>query len=386
MDLQLYFDPVDFEHFQTRKKFSRQTLGYHVEKATKSIADISKGKVHVALIGAPYDQGTPNKGCSKAPMEIRKHLYELSNFETRQRIIDLGNLKPGKSGQDIYFALRDVTDYLRESGVITVILGGGQDLSIGIARAFAPNKEFTLTIADARTDVKTQREVTDSTNFITRILRENPSLFHLQMLGIQEHYVSPHVFEFLKSSTFDYLQLGAFRDDVSSIEPLLRNTHFLSFDVSAIRRSDAPAHYKPSPNGFFAEEACLICRYAGLSNRLTAFGLFELNPGFEKSGATADLAAQMVWYFIDGAIRRRSEDPGYNKDAFTRYYVEMEDHGEPLVFYHHPATNRWWIEIFPEEGESYILACKESDYKQAIAKEFPDICWRYVRKTRRLSK
>jgi formiminoglutamase len=386
MDLQLYFDPVDFEHFQTRKKFSRQTLGYNIEKATKSFTEVNKGKVHVALIGAPYDHGTPNKGCSKAPMEIRKHLYELSNFEARQRIIDLGNLKPGKSSQDIYFALRDVTDYLREAGVITVILGGGQDLSIGIARAFGANKEFTLTVADARVDVKTRREATDSNNFITKIMHENPSLFHLQMLGIQEHYVSPIVIEYLKSNTFDYMQLGTFRDDVSSIEPLLRNTHFLSFDVSAIRRSDAPAHYNPSPNGFYAEEACLICRYAGLSNRLTAFGLFELNPGFEKSGATADLAAQMVWYFIEGAIRRRREDPAYNKDAFTRYYVEMEDHGEPLVFYHQPATNRWWIEIFPEEGENFILACKESDYKQAIAKEIPDICWRYVRKTRRLSK
>jgi len=386
MDLQLYFDPVDFEHFQIKKKFNKQTLGYYIEKATKSIVDFGKGKVHIALIGAPYDQGTPNKGSSKAPMEIRKHLYELSNFETRQRIIDLGNLKPGKSSQDIYFALRDVTDYLREAGVITVILGGGQDLSIGISRAFETNKEYTLTIADARVDVKTQREASDSTNFISRILRENPLLFHLQMLGIQEHYVSPYVLEFLKRNTFDYMQLGVFRDDVSAIEPLLRNTHFLSFDISAIRRSDAPAHYKPSPNGFYGEEACLICRYAGLSNRLTAFGLFELNPGLEKSGATAGLAAQMVWYFLEGAIHRRKEDPVYAKEAFTRYYVEMEDQGEPLVFYHQPATNRWWIEIFPEEGESLILACKEHDYKLAIAKEVPDICWRYVRKTRRLSK
>jgi formiminoglutamase len=386
MDLQLYFDPVDFEQFQSRKKFNKNSLGYCIEKSTGNIKDKGTGKATIALFGVPYENNTPNKGISKAPFEIRNHLYQLSRFETSNNIIDLGNLKPGKSDQDLYFALRDVTDYLREAGVKTIILGGGQDLSIGIARAFQTENEFTLTIADAKVDIKTEREKSDSSNFITRLLRENPSLFHLQMVGVQKHYISPVVFDFLKQNSYDFMHLGAFRDDPASIEPLLRNTHFLSFDISSIKKSDAEGHFRPPPNGFYAEEACLIARYAGLSNRLLVFGLFEVNPAFDKAGITSELAAQIVWYFIEGTMHRRKEDPSDNKDPFTRYYVEMEDQGEPMVFYHQPSTNRWWIELFPEEGKNWILACTENDYKQAIGKEIPEIYWRYVRKTTRLSK
>jgi formiminoglutamase len=386
MDLQLYFDPIDFEQFQKEKKFNKNSLGYCIERATGNIKDGGTGKATLVMFGVPYDNKTPNKGTSKAPFEIRKHLYQLSRLEACNNIIDLGNLKSGKSDQDLYYALRDVTDYLQEAGVIAVILGGGQDISIGIARAFQSVSEFTLTIADARVDIKSQRETSDSSNFITRILRENPALFHLQMIGVQKHYIAPAVFDFLKQNTFDYLQLGTFRDEPASIEPLLRNTHFLSFDISSIKKSDAEGHFRPSPNGFYAEEACLIARYAGLSNRLMVFGLFEVNPTMDKTGITSELAAQITWYFIEGSIHRRKEDPMSDKNSFIRYYVEMEDHGEPMVFYHQPVTNRWWIEIFPEEGKSWILACKENDYKQAIGKEIPEIYWRYVRKTTRLSK
>ena len=386
MDLQLYFDPVDFEQFQTEKKFNKNSLGYFIERATGNIKDGGTGKATLVLFGVPYDKKTPNKGTSKAPFEIRKHLYQLSSLEASISIIDLGNLKPGKSDQDLYFALRDVTDYLREAGVISVILGGGQDISIGIARAFQSVNEFTLTIADARVDIKSQREASDSSNFITRILRENPTLFHLQMIGVQKHYIAPAVFDFLKQNTFDYLQLGTFRDEPASIEPLLRNTHFLSFDISSIKKSDAEGHFNPSPNGFYAEEACLIARYAGLSNRLMAFGLFEVNPALDKTGITSELAAQITWYFIEGSAHRRKEDPSKSKDPFTQYNVEVEGHGETMVFYHQHITNRWWVEIFPEEGKSWIIACKENDYKQSIGKEIPEIYWRYVRKTTRLSK
>ncbi|MFZ5429814.1 MAG: formimidoylglutamase [Bacteroidota bacterium] len=386
MDLQLYFDPVDFEYFQNRKKFSRQVLGYYIERATRGIKDGGTGKAVAALVGVPHETGSHNKGTSRAPQEIRRYLYGLANFDTSLKIIDLGDLKPGKNPQDLYFALRDVTDYLSESGIVTMVLGGSQDLSIGIARAFSHHEEFTMTIADARVDLKSHREPSGANNFITKILRENPALFHLSMLGIQQHYVSPSVFEFLKQNTFDSIQLGDFREDHYLAEPLLRNSHFLSFDISSVKKSDAPGHTNPSPNGFYSEEACLIARYAGLSHRLMAFGLFEVNPSADKTGATGELAAQMVWYFLDGVIRRRKEDPAGNKAAFTRYFVEIEEHGEPLVFYYQPPTNRWWLEIFPEEGKSWIVACRESDYKQAISKEIPDICWKYVRKTNRLSK
>lgn len=386
MILPPYFDAVDFDQFQSQKKFSKNSLGFYIERDTIKSGDKGPGKYTIAIIGVPHDRATPNKGASKAPDQIRKHLYQLSCFETSVKIIDLGNLKSGKSEHDVYFALRDIIDYLNEEGIISVIIGGGQDLSIGIARAFQTNPEFTMAVADSRVDVKTTRETTDSTNFLTKVMKENPALFHLNILGIQGHFVAPDILNYLKANTFDYLQLGHVRDDFPLLEPILRNSHFLSFDISCIRQSDAPGHFAPSPNGFYSEEACQIARYAGLSNRLTAFGLFEVNPALEKTDSTTSLAAQIIWYFLEGTLHRRKEDPAINKDAFTRYFVEMEEQGETLVFFHQPVTNRWWIEISYGEGDSWIIACSESDYRKAITREVPEICLKYLRKTERQSK
>lgn len=386
MDLRLYFDSVDFDFFQKEKKFGKHTLGHAITKDTGSYNKGGKGKISVALIGVPNDTNTPNKGTAKAPDEIRRHLYELSEFDAALKIVDLGNLKKGKTDQDTYFALRDIIDYQKENDIISIVLGGGQDISVGIARAYHDNKKFSLAIADSRVDIKTSREVSNAANFVSRILRENPALFHLQFIGLQSHFVSPATLRFLKEQTFDYLQLGHIRDNYAVLEPVLRNAHFLSFDISAVRHSDAPGHYSVSPNGFTGEEACMTARYAGLSNRLSTFGLFEANPQIDKPGATAALAAQMVWYFLEGVTGRRKEDPEIDKKPFKQYYVEMENAGEPLVFYHHQPTNRWWTELYYNEGDSIVIACRESDYKQAAAKEIPDIWWEYIRKTERLLK
>ncbi len=295
-------------------------------------------------------------------------------------------MNPGKKEQDIYYALRDVVEYLNDSGIVAVVMGGGQDLSIGIARAFRNEEEFTMSIVDSRVDIKTGRQVTDASNFISRILDENPNLFHLQMIGIQSHQVSPSILQYLRNLTYDYIQLGNLRDDFTVVEPMLRNTSFLSFDISAIKNSDASGHIRPSPNGLYGEEACQIFRYAGLSNKLMVLGLFEVNPVFDTSGLTSGLAAQMIWYFIEVLAHRKNESPSSDKSAFTKYFVEMESDLQPLTFYYQPSTKRWWIEIAREQGESWIIPCRETDYLAAAKQEIPDIWWKYARKTDKLSK
>ena len=38
-------------------------------------------------------------------------------------------------------------------------------------------------------------------------------------------------------------------------------------------------------------------RYAGLSDKLTSLGLYEVNPRLDRQAQTAQLAGQMIWYF-----------------------------------------------------------------------------------------
>jgi len=386
MDPGLYFHPVDFGMYGYENRTSRIHLGYQIRKDTLKVTGGSKGETRLALIGVQNESKTKNKGTASAPGEIRKQLYQLSNIEGLHGFVDLGDLKPGKSERDTYYALRDVVEYLNDSGAVAIVIGGGHDLSIGIARAFKDDDEFTLSVVDSRVDVKSNRQVTDASSFISAIIRENPGLFHLQMIGIQGHLVSPVILNYLKSLTYEAIGLGSIRDDSDLLEPLMRNTTFLSFDMSAVKFSDSPGQCIPSPNGLYSEEACQIFRYAGLSNKLKAIGLFEVNPGCDRSGVTTSLAAQMIWYFAEAFAQRRKETPAVDRSFFTKYYVETGNNIPPLTFYYHPSTMRWWLETDGEEGRKRYIACRKVDYQTAAGQEIPDNWWKYARKTGQMPK
>jgi formiminoglutamase len=384
MDISHYFNPVNFDRLEESGRFHRNCLGYQVRKDTGKAVWDGKRLPGVALFGVPCESVVANKGTSKAPDEIRKHLYRFSLPEGLKGVVDLGNLKQGKSGQDIHYALRDVVEYLSGLGVIIIIIGGSQDASIGIARAFRDSGDFTLTVVDSRVDLKSGKEATSSRNFISRILAEDPELFHLQVIGLQRHLVDPGVLQFLRKQTFDYTLLGTLRDEFSDAEPLLRHTSFLSFDISAVRQADAKSGYPNSPSGLFSEEACRISHYAGLGNKIKAFGLFEVNPSKDPEGVTVNLSAQILWYFLEALGHKIPANPEEGGDAFLTYHVETE--GQPLIFHKHAPTGRWWIEIPAEGMKSLQIPCSDKDYFLAMKQEIPDVWWKFARKTDRSSK
>lgn len=381
MDLLLYFEPVNFSALRGDSQFNRESIGAMIEKQSENIQLVGRRKPSVAIWGAGPGKGGRKKGQLHAVDQVRKALYPLSALSGNFRVVDLGNLKAGKSEKDLLFALRDVTDFLREQGIISLFLGGDQDLSIGLARAFKGLREFTFTSVDSRIDLKSGRDATNASNFISRIMQENPQLFHLQLLGVQAHLSTPSHYETLTAKTYDYLPLRAYRDNPSHAEPLLRNSHFVSFDMASVRFGDAPGTRIQSPTGLTAEEACLIGRYSGLSNRLSLFGIFGLAIENDTNGITAKLAAQIAWYFLEGHTFRKTDDPLTNKTLFSTFFVETEKEAESLTFYHHAITNRWWIELHPAEGISWILGCNPEDYAIAAQGEVPEIFWKYFRKT-----
>ncbi|MEZ4931669.1 MAG: hypothetical protein R2788_06060 [Saprospiraceae bacterium] len=50
-----------------------------------------------------------------------------------------------------------------------------------------------------------------------------------------------------------------------------------------MKYADAPAAQDATPSGFFSEEACQISRYAGMNDKLTSIGFYELTkPNWTK--------------------------------------------------------------------------------------------------------
>jgi hypothetical protein len=173
---------------------------------------------------------------------------------------------------------------------------------------------------------------------------------------------------------------------MEEVEPLVRNADMVNIDVGAIRQSDAPANGNPSPHGFYGEEVCQIARYAGMSDKLSSIGFFELNPKFENNGQTAHLVAHAIWYFIEGFYSRMSDFPYIDKQNYKRYTVPLNDDTMELIFYKSKKSDRWWIEIPCDESmkEKYsrhlLVPCSYNDYQKALNNEIPDRWWNFLTK------
>jgi hypothetical protein len=184
---------------------------------------------------------------------------------------------------------------------------------------------------------------------------------------------------------FDVHRLGDFYGKVNRTEPVIRNANFISFDISAIRSSDAQGNANSTPNGFYGEEACQMCRYAGMSDKLTSIGFYEFNPAFDQNGQTAILLAQMLWYFIEGFYNRKRDFPLQPKSQYLIYRASIKDHVHELVFVKSKRSDRWWLQV-PYPGKSskneryHLVPCTYEDYQAAVSGEMPDLWWRTYQK------
>ncbi len=379
MDVHYYFNSVDFSQFHNSGHLNwKYSLGAAIEKNSQVLLKENFSKVNVAVIGIPFNSMKSDTNSPDSPDKIRAELYQLSKFDTKLRIADFGNLKPASSLKGNYQALRDIVDYFNELNIVTVIIGGSQDLSIGVCEAFKGNKFFSFSTIDAFLDIKKGRETFNSNNYLSRLFINNPGLFQFNLIGFQSHYLTTESINKLQFGG-NHIRLGSLRDNVAIAEPVIRNTDFLSFDINSVKNSDAPGSQRVSPNGLRSEEACQLAKYAGLSNRLKVFGLFDVLTENDQNDLTVKLAAQIIWYFLEGFVNRDNEKPDSNENC-VMFQVEVEGVDKPIVFYRNSITNQWWIEVETDEKVKFHFACSEKEYVVASNNEIPGLWLNYIQK------
>lgn len=384
MDVRQYFNPLDFSLFSENGNMWKYSLGHAVKKSTEKVSASNLHKLDIAIIGVPFEKGVYIGKQTNIPNTIRRELYQLTGFQNKINIADFGNLKAAKTQKAIMLALRDVVEYLNELGIVTVILGGSQELSFGISQAFKNQRFFTLSCIDSNLDVKRGTESFSSSNFLSRIFKTQSNLFQFSLLAYQSHFV-PNLLLSKTPGVDEHCRLGLLRDDISLAEPLLRNTDFLSFDISAVKHSEAPGTLTVNPNGLRSEEACQLAKYAGLSEKICVFGLFGINLLKDKDEITTKLSAQIIWYFLEGQTHKNNEEPNPSEKRI-KYKVEVKDIEHPLVFLQCPETFRWWMEIQSVHGEKTLIACSDKEYQQASENEIPELWLKYVQKIDEFSK
>jgi arginase family enzyme len=386
VDLNDYFNPVsiegpDFEYLTAQAGFPHN-ITIHTDNTP--VKDI--GKYKIALFGVPDGRNSPNTGSLKGPDMIREQLYKLAKIPGRSKIIDLGNMKQGVTFNDTIAGLTDILSLLISENLFPVIIGGSSALIPAIDKSLSQFlNSYTLTAVDSRIDFSNERKEPDSFNYLNAIINNHKSTFsHYINIGYQTYLNDQQIINRFLKRRSELIRIGDVRQAIYLTEPLFRDSDAAIFDISSVRQSDAPGTISPSPNGFYGEEICLLSRYAGISDKLKVFGLFDVNPEFDIRNQTTGLAAQILWFFLEGFSQKQYETPVLNisnSGRFIKYHVRVTDLDDDLIFVKSNLTDRWWIELHTERDQNIYVACSHEDYLKANRNEVPD---RWVQAVERL--
>lgn len=376
-----FLKPIDTETLGFIKVSSQQSLGNKVVLHTEDeFPELTNAKI--AIIGVLENRGQEDEEEKVNLNYFRKNFYRLFPGNWDAGIVDLGNIDAGDSLTDTYYVLEKITAKLIKSGVIPIVIGGSQDLTYAMYRAYDELEQMVNLVAiDSKFDFEKEEEIEPATSYLTKMIVDEPNnLFNFSNIGYQTYYNSQEEIDLIEKLFFDAYRLGEVTSNPMIAEPVFRDADLVSLDLSVVKSSDSGNFITFVPNGFNGKEICSLSRYAGISDKVSAFGVFN----HKNSKAEAVLISQIVWYFIEGFHYRSNEYPFGGRGEYIKYIVPLEE--EELIFFKSNKTERWWIEIpfisnvNNKLKRNTLLPCTHEDYLGACNQELPERWWKTQRK------
>lgn len=375
-----FLQPVSSAVEEYISTLSNQTLGKKVVLHTQTDFPVLEN-IALALITVNESRGAAkeNEDCNFD--RFRKEFYSLYPGNWNVSLADLGTIEAGASIEDTYFVLKKLVEELVKKKIIPIVIGGSQDLTYAMYRAYDNlDQMVNLVTVDNQFDFAKENAL-PSNSYLSKIIIEEPTnLFNYANLGFQTYYNSQEEIDLIEKMYFEAYRLGEVATNIAVAEPVFRDADLVSIDVTAVQSSFSGNFSQFNPNGFNGKEICSLTRYAGISDKVSSFGIFNFNETAQETV----LIAQMAWYFIEGFSFRSNEYPFGSKEKYIKYIVPIEE--EELVFYKSNVSGRWWIEIpFLTNVNNKLkritlLPCTNEDYLAACEQEIPERWWKAQRR------
>lgn len=381
-----FLSPVQDLVLAHNQLLSNQALGRKLKIHSKQNGFPELEDVKIAIVGVLENRNDVNYiGEEFQLSEIRKSLYSLFPGNWHYTVADLGDILKGETVADTYFALQTVITELLEKNVIPIIIGGSQDLTYANYRAYDNYLPMVNIVnIDSSFDLGDSSKPIKNNSFLGKIILEKPyNLFNYSTLGYQTYFNAQEEIDLMDKLYFEAYRLGEVSSNITLAEPVLRDANIVSLDITSVRSSELSSKQKHSPNGFDGKEICAISRYAGLSNKVSSFGIYEYKPS-KDDDATSMLFAQIIWYFIEGINCRIQDDDFAQDEKYNKFTVLVEE--QELIFYKSIQTGRWWIEIpfLPNVNNKLkrltLLPCMHEDYMDACKGEVPERWYKAFKK------
>ena len=363
--IQDFVEPINLSFLSKDEGYRDTQLGKHIKSYEHQLPDIKDADIVLIGAGECRGAGFALNGF-EAANAVRAALYNLYYWHAQVTIADIGNVKLGQTIQDSYAALRTVIAELILQNKKVVIMGGSHDLTLPQYHAYTAIPTLVnAVVVDAKIDLDLEARL-PSDHFLEELFTGLPNhLNHYAHIGFQSYFMHPHMLETIDKLRFDCFRLGVVRESIEEMEPVIRDSHMMSFDISAIQHAQAPANIITS-NGFNGEEACVLMQYAGMSWKTSSIGLFGYQAELDHHGLTAIQMAQMIWYIIDGVHRGKKEAPLTALDRFKEFQIAFSD--IDTQFLQSKSTGRWWMKLHSGEW----MPCSYKDYLIASNNEIPE--------------
>ena len=377
--------PVDDHLIVHNELMSSLILGNKIQihSSEHGIPDLDTTRI--VIIGIPENRNSIDYlGDELNLNEIRKSFYNLYPGNWSTEIADLGNLILGENVEQTYGRIISMLSILFEKNIIPIIIGGSHDLLYANYRAYDSFKStVNIVNIDSNFDIGDSAKPINNLSYLGKIILDEPhNLFNYSNLGYQTYHNSQEEIDLMENLYFESYRLGEVCSNIRLSEPVMRDADIVSIDLKSVRASELSSRQKFSPNGFDGKEICSLSRYAGISNKVSSFGIYEYKSSNEDE-ITEMLISQIIWYFIEGVNCRVQDSDFQNDEDYNKFTVIVDEY--ELVFYQNKITSRWWIEIIGDGSnnklkQNTLLPCTLDDYEVAKNGMIPERWFKAIKK------
>ena len=373
--------PVKKENLLDLTLLPKQILGKNISIHTQNTGLPELKGLTIALIGLHEHRNSFFHNSSYNVNQFRKVFYELYPGNWNLSIADLGDLPNGEKVEDTYFAIKEIGIHLKQMNIIPVFIGGSHDLMFPLYEVFQNFKQLVNIVSvDRSFDFSQEDELISGRSYMSKIIMEKPNVLNnYTNIGFQSYYCAEQEKDLMGKLYFDSIRLGQVLNQPALAEPVFRDADVVSFDMKCLSWHAIADPLKGQPNGIDSRTICSLTRYAGISDRVSFLGFFEI----PSTPMTDQLLAQMIWYLIEGVQLRFDEYPLSTRD-FLKYSVTLSD--QIMVFYKSDKSNRWWMELTNNSHlnnktkSTTLLACTEKDYLDAMEDKIPERWYNAVKR------
>lgn len=279
----------------------------------------------VAIIGVPNDLSTAwRTGARMGPRSIREQstLYaygpagydperDIEYLGPKWKIVDCGDV-PLVNGdlEQCHENTEKVIRKIISKGAMPVTIGGDHSITIPIAHALDTIEKVNIVQIDAHLDWLKERSGQRFT--LSNPMRRMSEMEHINkmaQLGIRGVGSSQRE-DFEEAREHGSIILSPKQIRKIGIENILNQMpdgekYYVTIDIDGLDASVAPGADFPSPGGFYYDEVNEILEEVANKGEVIGFDLVEVNPLYDQTGVTSQIAARLILDFMGFILKER---------------------------------------------------------------------------------